>query len=136
MFGYIFDTTMLVSLGRGDHGPAALLASLHDRDIRVCVPVLTLSYAFTELPAEQHGELLGIIVAMSNTAVEPLTDAVDALELADILARIPDSPAAAHVLAAARKQDMEIVTLDTARWRDLEQQLQCRIPLVELTDEP
>ncbi|MFJ9371451.1 hypothetical protein ACIRRA_44620 [Nocardia sp. NPDC101769] len=135
MFGYVFDDRLLTALGNGDHNSGALLASLHDRDIRVSVPVVTLAYAFTALPVERSAELLGIVVAMTNTAVEPLSDAVDALELAEFLAQVPDDPAAVHALVTARKQAMEIVTVDPERWRSVQARLSVRVPLVELTDE-
>lgn len=76
MLGYVFDDTVLVSLGGGDHGPGALLAALDNRDIRVCIPAVTLSYVFAVLPPQRCVELLGIIEAVPNAAVEPLSDGV------------------------------------------------------------
>ena len=89
MLGYVFDDTVLVSLGGGDHGPGALLAALDDRNIRVCIPAVTLSYVFAVLPPLRCVELLGIIEAMLNAAVEPLSDGVAALELAEFVELVP-----------------------------------------------
>ena len=135
MLGYVFDDTVLVSLGSGDHGPGALLAALDNRDIRVCIPVVTLSYVFAVLPPQRCVELLGIIEAMPNAAVEPLSDGVAALELAEFVELVPGDASAAHALAAARKQEMEIITVDRGRWRRVEEELSFAVPLVELTDE-
>ncbi|MFI5783759.1 hypothetical protein [Nocardia sp. NPDC051570] len=135
MFGYVFDDTTLVSLGAGDPEPSALLASLHNRDIRVSVPAVTLAYAFAELSADQCAELLGILDAMSNVAVQPLGDSIAALELSEITGLIPDDPAAAHAVTAARTHDLEILTVDRARWRPVEERLPFRVPLVELSND-
>ncbi|GAB2450960.1 hypothetical protein [Nocardia tengchongensis] len=85
MFGYVLDDRLLTALSNGDHGSGALLALLHNRDVRVCVAAVTPAYAFAALPEERCGELLGIAVAMTNTAVEPVSDAVDALQRAEFL---------------------------------------------------
>ena len=74
VLGYVFDDTALVSLGGGDHRPGALLAALDKRNIRVSIPAVTLSYAFAVLPPAPSVELLGIIEAMPNAAVEPLSE--------------------------------------------------------------
>ncbi|QIS04940.1 hypothetical protein F5X71_23780 [Nocardia brasiliensis] len=135
MFGYVFDLSTLVSLGADGHESGALLASLDDRDVRVSVPAVTLAYAFTELSPDQSAELLGIVEAMNNVAVQPLDDSVTALELAEILGLIPDDPAAAHTLVTARTHDMEIITVARVRWRTVEPRLPFRVPLVELSDD-
>lgn len=103
--------------------PGALLAALDHRDIRVCIPAVALAYAFAALPPERCVELLGIIEAIPNTAVEPLSDSMSALELAELVELIPGDASDAHALAVARRHDMEIITVDRARWLRTEEAL-------------
>ncbi|MCX4099223.1 hypothetical protein [Nocardia sp. alder85J] len=135
MLGYVFDDTVLAALGEGNHDVAALLAALDSRAVRVCVPAVTLAYAYARLTLEQCGDLLGIIEAMGNTEVEPVADSLAALELSEVLELVPDDPAAAHALLAARTHDMGIATLSSERWAPVEQRLPAKAPLVYLAED-
>jgi hypothetical protein len=48
---------------------------------------------------------------------------------------VSEDAVAAHALTAARRHEMDIVTIDRTRWRPLEQRLSFPLPLVDLVDE-
>ena len=66
----------------------------------------------------------------------PLRDAEQAIRLTEVIARTGLDPWDAHVAAVADVSVCPILTLETAIWRDHEEDLDQRLYFIEVADPP
>ncbi|MET8430473.1 hypothetical protein [Nocardia sp. NPDC004860] len=134
--GYVFDQTVLTGYAQGSLSIASLIVHLDERSVRIAVPMLAHSASAAQLNEQQRDELDSVITNVDMVEVSPLSYLTDSNELADILAATGsiDYPAA-HTIAVANHLGLEIVTLDRARWEDVENALPWSLELVELRDD-
>lgn len=135
--GYVLDTTVLTAYAYRDVNVSNLIAVLHDRDVRIAVPILALSASLTGLGDEQRAQLNGLVENLESIQITPLITTDDANELADLHAAAsePIDPAAAHTVAVARYLDWEIITTDRSSWTETQARLPFRVSLVEFSDD-
>ena len=133
---WVLDVSVLVAVARGDTAIVTLVQELDARGRPLIVPALAVAGASLDGRSDIETELLEGLERLEGTLVAPLRDAEQAIRLAEVIARTGLDPWDAHVAAIADMSVRPILTLDAAKWREHEEDLDQRLYFIEVADPP
>jgi len=133
---WVLDVSVLVAVARGDTAIVTLVQELDARGRPLIIPALAVAGASLDGRSDEAGELLEGLERLEGALVAPLRDAEQAIRLAEVIARTGLDPWNAHVAAVADASVCPILTLDTAKWREHEEDLDQRLYFIEVADPP
>lgn len=130
----ILDTSVLISVARGDADVIALLQGYDARSQPLVIPALAMAGASLDARSEEADDLLAGLELLEVVTVAPLNGAEQAVRLADVVARTGLDPWDAHVAAIADVAICPILTLDAAKWQQPSADLDGPLHIVEIAD--
>jgi predicted nucleic acid-binding protein len=133
---WVLDVSVLVAVARGDTAIMTLVQELDARGRPLIVPALAVAGASLGGRGDEEAELLEGLERLEGALVAPLRDADQAIRLAEVIARTGLDPWDAHVAAIADVSVCPILTLDAAKWREHEEDLDQRLYFIEVADPP
>jgi predicted nucleic acid-binding protein len=133
---WVLDVSVLVAVARADTAIMTLVQELDARGRPVIVPALAVAGASLDGHNDEEAELLAGLERLEGALVAPLRDAEQAIRLAEVIARTGLDPWDAHVGAIADTAACPILTLDAAKWREHEEDLDQRLYFIEVADPP
>jgi predicted nucleic acid-binding protein len=131
---WVLDVSVLVVVARGNAAIMTLVQVLDARGRPLIIPALAVTGASLDMPGEDAAELLEDLERLESALVAPLRDAEQAIRLAVVIARTGLDPWDAHVAAIADASVCPILTLDGAKWREHEEDLDDRLHFIEIDD--
>jgi hypothetical protein len=131
---YILDASVLTAIARADVGIATLMQVLDAQKRPVVIPALAITGASLAARSDEADELLEGLELFDVVTVAPLRGAEQALALAAVTARTGLDPWDSHVAAVADASACRILTLDAAKWRQHEHDLDERLHFTEIAD--
>jgi predicted nucleic acid-binding protein len=126
--------SVLVAVARGDTAIVTLIQELDARGRPLIIPALAVTGASLDMPGDEAAELLEGLEQLESALVAPLRDAEQAIRLAAVIARTKLDHWDAHVAAVADASVCPILTLDAAKWREHEDDLDDRLYIIEVGD--
>jgi predicted nucleic acid-binding protein len=130
----ILDVSVLIAIARSDTGVIALIQDYDAEGQPLVVPVLAVTAASIDMRSEEAADLFGGLELFGNIEIASLQGIEQAVRLADVMARTELDPWDAHVAAIADASVCRILTLDAAKWRQHEYDLDERLHIVEIAD--
>jgi hypothetical protein len=121
-------------VARGDTAIVTLIQELDARGRPLIIPALAVTGASLDMPGDEAAELLEGLEQLESALVAPLRDAEQAIRLAAVIARTKLDHWDAHVAAVADASVCPILTLDAAKWREHEDDLDDRLYIIEVGD--
>ncbi|WP_433501724.1 hypothetical protein ACQP1K_29245 (plasmid) [Sphaerimonospora sp. CA-214678] len=123
--GYVLDTTVVSEIARGDLPLITMLFELDEHGMQLVVPALVVAAVAAEMGgSDESGFLPAVrgIARLDHGAYGALGGFDDALELGQAAARLSDKRSweDAHTMVLARRDGVDILTLDAGRWSELE----------------
>jgi uncharacterized protein with PIN domain len=131
---YVLDVSVVVAVARGDTEIMTFIQRLDASGQPMVVPVLAIAAASLDARSEEADELLDGLELLGNVEVAPLKGSEQAARLAAVIARTGLDPWHAHVASIADASVCPILTLDGAKWRQHETDLDERLHIVEIAD--
>lgn len=131
---WVLDVSVLVAVARGDTAIVTLIQELDARGRPLIIPALAVTGASLDMPGDEAAELLEGLEQLESALVAPLRDAEQAIRLAAVIARTKLDHWDAHVAAVADASVCPILTLDAAKWREHEDDLDDRLYIIEVGD--
>lgn len=128
--------SVLVAVARGDIAIMTLVQELDARGRPLIVPALALAGASLSIRSDEAAELLEGLERLEGALVAPLRDTEQAIRLAEVIARTGLDPWDAHVAAIADVSVCPILTMEMAKWREHEEDLDQRLYFIEVDDPP
>ncbi len=133
---WVLDVSVLVAVARGDTAIMTLVQELDARGRPLIVPALAVAGASLNGRSDEAAELLEGLERLEGALVAPLRDAEQAISLAEVIARMGLDPWDAHAAAVADVSVCPILTMEAAKWREHEQDLDQRLYFIEVADPP
>lgn len=131
---WVLDVSVLVAVARADIRIMTFVQALDARGRPLIIPALAVTGASLDMRSDEVAELLEGLERLGNALTAPLRDAEQAIRLAAVIARTGLDPWDAHVAAVADASVCPIVTLDAAKWRQHENDLDDRLHIIEIAD--
>lgn len=132
----ILDVSVLIAVARGDTDIMALIQDYDASGQPLVVPVLAVAAAAADMPGEDAADLLGGLELFGNITIADLHGIDQAVNLATVIARTELDPWDAQVAAIADVSVCPILTLNAAKWRQHERDLDQRLYFIEIDDAP
>jgi predicted nucleic acid-binding protein len=133
---WVLDVSVLVAVARGDTAIVTLVQELDARGRPLIVPALAVAGAFLNVRSDEAAELLAGLERLEGALVAPVRDAEQAIRLSEVIARTGLDPWDAHVAAVADASVCPILTMEAAKWREHQEDLDQRLYVIEVDDSP
>jgi predicted nucleic acid-binding protein len=131
---YVLDVSVVIAVARGDSEIMTFIQRLDATGQPMVVPVLAIVAASLDARSEEADELLDGLELLGNVEVAPLKGSEQAARLAAVISRTGLDPWDAHVAAIADASVCPILTLDGAKWRQHETDLDERLHYLEIAE--
>jgi predicted nucleic acid-binding protein len=131
---WVLDVSVLAAVARADTRIMTFVQELDARGRPLIIPALAVVGASLDMRGDEAADLLEGLERLGNALTAPLRDAEQAIRLAAVIARTGLDPWDAHVAAIADVSVCPIVTLDAAKWRQHENDLDDRLHIIEIAD--
>ena len=131
---YVLDASVVVAVARGDTEIMTFIQRLDGTGQPMVVSALAITAASLDVRSDEADELLEGLELLGNAEIAPLQGAEHAARLAAVIARTGLDPWDAHVAAVADAAVCPILTLDAAKWREHEGDLDEPLYIIETAD--
>jgi predicted nucleic acid-binding protein len=131
---YVLDVSVLTAVARADAGVTNLVMGFDAEGRPLLIPALPVTAASLDTRTADGDVALRGLEALENTFTAALLDAAQATRLAEVISMTGLDPWDAHVAAVADASVCPILTLDGAKWREHENDLDERLHFIEIAD--